>query len=138
MATAIDLTLSDDDAPPVAPVVVHDLTLDSDSDDEAPAAADDGDESDCYSEPAPAPQPQPPFPVGCVVADIDAPQHALEVVSVEGDKYTLKYLENAGAWRGHEIIRSEESLNFYGAALPPRRGRAAPPAPPPKLSLIHI
>ena len=39
MAT-IDLTLSDDDAPPAAPPVVHDLTLDSDSDvEQAPANA---------------------------------------------------------------------------------------------------
>ena len=54
------------------------MELLSDSDDEAPAAADDGDDSDRDSVPAPAPQLQPPFPVGCVVAEIDAPQHALE------------------------------------------------------------
>ena len=108
------------------------MELLSDSDDEAPAAADDGDDSDRDSVPAPAPQLQPPFPVGCVVAEKAAPQHALEVVSVDDGTYTLKYLGGAGAWQGHEIIRSEASLNVYGAALPPRRGRAAPPAPPPK------
>ena len=50
MAT-IDLTLSDDDAPPAAPVVVHDLTLDSDSDvEQAPANAGEA------PQPAPAPR----------------------------------------------------------------------------------
>ena len=80
MAT-IDLTLSDDDAPPAAPPVVHDLTLDSDSDVEqapananageppqlAPAAAADGD--------APiAPEP----PVDAPAADDDAPMAAAQ------------------------------------------------------------
>ena len=71
------------------------MELLSDSDDEAPAAADDGDDSDRDSVPAPAPQLQPPFPVGCVVAEIDAPQHKLEVVSVDDGAYTLKYLGGA-------------------------------------------
>ena len=73
MAT-IDLTLSDDDAPPVAPVVVHDLTLDSDSDvEQAPANAGEA------PQPAPAPAddddapmaPEPP--VDAPAADDDAP-----------------------------------------------------------------
>ena len=68
------------------------------------------------------------FAVGELVADIDAPQHALEVVSVDGGTYTLKY-RDAGAWRGQDVSRGRENLVAFGSALPRRRRAAAPPAP---------
>ena len=75
------------------------------------------------------------FAIGSIVADIEAPQFALEVVAVSGDTYTLKYGENAGGWRGRETKLCASRLMPFGGALPPRRGRAAPPAQPPKRAL---
>ena len=78
---------------------------------------------------AATPSSQPPFAVGTLVADVDAPEHALEVVSVDDDDtYTLKY-RDAGAWRGQEVSRRRENLVAFGSALPRRRRAAAPPVP---------
>ena len=76
MAT-IDLTLSDDDAPPAAPPVVHDLTLDSDSDAEPPAPA--------LANAGEAPQPAPAPPSYSALAPplepvAEAPEELEEVV----------------------------------------------------------
>ena len=67
-----------------------------------------------------------PFAVGALVAEADAPQHALEVVAVEGAICTLRY-RDAGAWRGQEVARARRRLVAFGAALPGRRlARLAP------------
>ncbi|CAH0373245.1 unnamed protein product [Pelagomonas calceolata] len=113
MAT-IDLTLSDDDAPPAAPVV-HDLTLDSDSDAEqapanageapqlAPAAADDGD----------APMVAAPPPVDALAAPEDAQMAPAPEPPVDADD----------APRAPDDAAPDETLDEPQA--PPRRARAA-------------
>ena len=75
------------------------------------------------------PTPQHPFAVGELVADIDAPQHSLEVMAVAGNVYTLRY-RDAGAWRGRKTTLCASQLMGFGAGLRSRRRRtAAPPMP---------
>ena len=87
--------------------------------------------------PRPAPRPLEPqaaapraFAIGSLVANVDLPEHKLEVVAVavDGETYTLRY-RSSGAWRGRETTFPAAKLMTYGAKLPSRRRRAAPPAP---------
>lgn len=73
--------------------------------------------------PAPPRHPRSKFAVGSVVAEIEKPHSALEVVAAAGEFYTLSY-RDAGAWRGHEITWLGYQLVAFGAELPRRSKQA--------------
>lgn len=70
-----------------------------------------------------ATRPRSKFAVGSVVAEVEEPHSALEVVATAGEFYTLSY-RDAGAWRGHEITRLGYQLVAFGADLPRRSKQA--------------